>query len=229
MTLGHIDRGTKMSIFEDVQLRTENDGYEAVFRYIENDTLFVVQCHRLYDIFDKLEPDEHLGISFTVGADICTFTGRAVEKLRGAGMVMIEQLSGIKTLNRRQFVRDELHCNVNVYGIPESALSEHRTSPPENQPDLSDITFDISSGGLCVISQHLLKSEHDPYYLLEFSLSEKDRFLLPAKLVRRSLYHRTSIGKYDYGFQFVFDAVPDEKGRLTTSILTKKLSYQKSR
>ena len=72
----------------------------------------------------------------------------------------------------------------------------------------------------------LLSSKYDPYYLVEFALSEKDTFLLPAKLVRRSNYPRTKIGRYDYGFQVIYDKMPEEKARLTRAILHKKLQHR---
>jgi hypothetical protein len=71
-----------------------------------------------------------------------------------------------------------------------------------------------------------LTSKHDPNYLIEFNLSEKDRFVLPAKLVRRSNYPHSKLGKYDYGFQFIFEKMPDEKGRLSRAILNRKLSFR---
>jgi len=91
---------------------------------------------------------------------------------------------------------------------------------------LTDISFDISSGGLCVITNTLLSSKYDPYFLVRFSLSEKDTFLLPTKIVRKSNYPRTKIGRYDYGFQFIFDNMPEEKARLTRAILNRKLSQR---
>ena len=54
----------------------------------------------------------------------------------------------------------------------------------------------------------------------------KDRFVIPAKIVRKSNYPRTKIGRYDYGFQFIFDSMPEEKAKLTTAILNKKLQQR---
>jgi c-di-GMP-binding flagellar brake protein YcgR len=142
--------------------------------------------------------------------------------------VLIEQLTDIVTINRRKFDRDELRVSVRVYGMAEAKLDSDKFTVPDSTPDIADVSYDLSAGGMCVITNTLLSSKHDPYYLIAFSLSDSDRdkFCLPAKLVRRSNYLRTKIGRYDYGFQFIFDNLPDEKGRLSRSILSKKLAHR---
>jgi len=224
MNLRHIERGKKLMIFEELQQRAVSDEHEAVFRYHESDTMIVVQCSWLYDNYDRLNLGAQLNISYDTNAEIHSFLGIAREKLRGNGLVMIEQKTDIETKSRRQFVRDEIRINVSIYGIQEAKISSASFEKPDCMPDITDVSFDISSGGLCVITNTLLSSKHDPYYLVEFSFSDKDSFLLPSKIVRKSNYPHTRIGRYDYGFQFIFDNLPEEKGRLTRAILSKKLS-----
>jgi c-di-GMP-binding flagellar brake protein YcgR len=225
MSLGKIDRGMKLYIFEALDNRAVSDEYESVFRYSESDKLFVVQSTGLFDHFDKINPKSILVIGYSEGPNILSFTGRAAEKLRG-GLVMIEQLTEIKSFNRRKYDRDELRLKVNVYGVPEAKTTGTRFEKPGNPPDMTDTTFDVSAGGICIITNTLLNSKFDPYFLMEFAFSEKDAFLLPAKLVRRANYPRTKIGRYDYGFQFIYDKIPDEKSRLTRAILNRKLSHR---
>ena len=226
MNLGHIERGAKLSIVECVQMRAVSAEYEAVFRYLDGDKLFVVQCAGLYDNFDAISPDSSLRISYTSEPNTYSFSARALSKQRGYGMLLLEQLTRIETICSRRYDRDELRMTVMVYGLPEAMLAEPVFEKPNTYPDMNDVTYDISAGGVCVISNTLLASEHDPFYLVEFSLSDKDRFLLPTKLVRRSNYARIKVGRYDYGFQFIFDHMPDEKGRLSRSILSRKLSLR---
>jgi len=226
MELAHIERGTKLAVFEELQQRALSDTHEAVFRYHESDRLVVVQCSWLYDNYDRLNLGARLNISYGDDLDSHTFTGQAIEKLRGNGLVMIEQLTSVVTSSRRQFDRDELRVSVSVYGLPEAKLSSDRFSKPEAAPELTDVSFDISSGGLCVVTNTLLSSKFDPYYLVAFSLTDKDSFVLPSRLVRRSNYPRTKIGRYDYGFQFIYDNMPEEKGRLTRAILSRKIQQR---
>jgi len=223
MVLRHIERGTKLIIYEELHQRAVSDEHEAVFRYHESDKLLVIQCSWLYENFDRLNLGARLNISFGSESTVNTLIGVAKEKLRGNGLVMIEQITEIETKSRRQFDRDEIRVIVNVYGMPESKLTVNPIEIPDSKPDLSDISFDISSGGLCIITNTLLSSKHDPNYIVEFSLSEKDRFLLPTRIVRKSNYPRTKIGRYDYGFQFIFDNSAEEKARLTRAILNRKL------
>ena len=222
MSLNHIPRGTKLTIYEELQNRAVSDEHEAIFRYQEDDRLMVVQCAWLYENYDSLSLGARLNISYESTTDSYSFTGLPREKLRN-GLVMIEQITNVEVNSRRQYARDEVRVYVDIYGLPESKLSSAVFKKPEGEPDLRDISFDISSGGICVITNTLLSSKHDPNYLAVFSFSEKDRFVLPTKVVRKSNYPRTKIGRYDYGFQFVFDKMPEEKSRLTTAILNKKL------
>ena len=224
MQLRHIEPGTKISVFREGDHHAAKVDYETVFRYFESDSHFVVKCAEMYDEYDAIGQNTNLLMSFSIGPHIYTFHGRVLEKLKFSGMLMIEQRTELKKINRRTYERDELRLRVRINGLPASMIGESRRHKMDDQPDMTDMTFDVSSGGLCVISNSVLKSEHDPYYLLEFSLSDRDSFLLPAKLVRRSNYPRARIGKYEYGFQFIFDKYPDDKGRITSAILNNKLS-----
>lgn len=223
MDLKHIERGTKFTIYEELQKRAVSDEHEAVFRYHESDRLIVVQCAWLYDNYDRLNLGAQLNVSYDTESTVYSFTGQAREKLRGNGLVMIEQMTEIEAKSRRQFDRDEIRVNVSVFGLQEAKVSSPSFEIPDNPPDFTDVSFDISSGGLCVVTNTLLSSKYDPFYLVSFVLSEKDRFVLPSRLVRKSNYPRTKIGRYDYGFQFIFDNMPEEKARLTRAILNKKL------
>ena len=224
MNLRKIERGTKLTIYEELQQRAVSDEHEAVLRYLEDDRLAVVQCSWLYENYDRLNLGAQLNLSYESDSSVHSFIGLAKEKLRGNGLVMIEQISDVETKSRRQFDRDEIRVRVNIYGLQEAKITSPYFERPACEPDLTDITFDVSSGGLCVITNTLLSSKHDPYYLVEFSFSDKDSFILPSKIVRKSNYPRTKIGRYDYGFQFIFDSMPEEKSRLTRAILSKKLS-----
>ena len=223
MDLRHIEKGTKFLIYEELQQRAVSDEHEAVFRYHESDKMIVLQCPWLYENYDRLNLGAKLNVSHDTGSEIHSFIGLAREKLRSNGLVMIEQITDVETKSHRQFNRDEIRVNVSVYGLNESKVSSSSFIKPEGAPDLTDVSFDISSGGLCVVTNTLLNSKYDPYFLVSFSFSEKDTFLLPSRVVRKSNYPRTKIGRYDYGFQFIYDNMPDEKARLTRAILNRKL------
>ena len=226
MSVKHIERGTKLVVYEEMQKRAVSDEHEAVFRYYETDKLIVLQCTWLHENYDRLSLASQLNVSFDTGSEVHSFIAEVRKRLSGKGLVMIEQLTPIETKSRRQFDRDEIRLVVNIYGVNEAKLSSQSFTKPESKPDLTDVSYDISSGGLCVITNTLLNSKHDPYYLAEFSFSDMDMFLLPSKVVRKSNYPRTNIGRYDYGFQFLYDNLPEEKARLTRAILKKKISQR---
>ena len=229
MLLRHIDRGTRLQIRIIAGQRDEDDIdiYDALFYDIydsANESSFTVQCTKMNRNYSNLGLETVLEIEFTMGPEVHTFTGRVIGKTTG-DMVIIEQLTDIDTSNRRYFQRDEIRVDVRLFGLPAEMINERKYALPAYKPAISDVSFDLSAGGICIVTNKVLKSEHDPYYLVEFSLSNMDKFLLPAKVVRISKFMRSKIGKYDYGFQFIFDNMPDEKSRLTKAILNRKLSY----
>ncbi|MCL2627513.1 MAG: PilZ domain-containing protein [Oscillospiraceae bacterium] len=226
MDISQLARGTTLTIFEELQQRALSDPYEAVLKYHETDKLIVVQCSWLYDNYDRINLGAKLNVSYGDELNTYSFIGRAHEKMRSNGLVMIEQLTEVTASSKRQFSRDELRLTVSVYGLAEGKVATPPYQKPDTRPELTDVSFDISSGGLCLVTNTLLSSKFDPYYLVEFTLSEKDYFLIPSRLVRRSNYPRTKIGRYDYGFQFLFDNIPDEKSRLTRAILNRKISHR---
>jgi len=225
MVLGHIERGANLFIYEEMNNETLSEVYTADFHYLESDASFVVKCARLNESFDNLDPKAHLSISFMTGPFINTFRGRAVEKKRG-GMVLIDQISDISTHNRRQFHRDEIRVPVRLHDLPETMRNKSYHGKPAGEPIWSDTSFDVSIGGMCIITNKALQHDQDPFFLIEFSLTERDYHVLPAKMVRRANCSRTIIGRFDYGFQFLFDHLPDDKARLTKGIIYRKMSIK---
>ena len=224
MQLRHIERGALLKIKAKGE-QGENIVYEAMF-YDMNDPIyestFVVQCSKLNRNYKKHGKDERMDISFNVGPSAYAFSGRLGGKTY-SDLVVIEKTSAIEEINQRKDQRDDIRVEVRIYGLPKDMLEERMYDRPEVPPSLVDLSFDISNGGMSVVSDINLTSEHDPYYLLDFSFNRKDSFILPAMLVRRSDDARSKVGKYDYGLRFLFDSMPNERNRLANAILSKKL------
>ena len=230
MILKYIERGMRIYL-RMASASSDSDGeYTAIFHDMHdlvNETSFVAKSSELSNSFNTLDRNAVMEVSFSNGPSIYSFNGRVIGKTRN-DMVIIERLTDIEILNRRAFQRDEIRVEVRIYALSEDMISMPKYSRPWEAPLMADMSFDVSSGGICIITNKALNEKHDPYYLIEFALSDRDSFLLPAKLVRRSNYARSKIGKYDYGFQFLFDQIPDEMSRLTKAILSKKLSFYRS-
>jgi len=222
MVLGHIERGAKLTIFEEKGQQKASEEYKAVFHYLESDNQFSVQCKHLWERFDNLGSDVKLNISLISGPYVHTFYGLAKEKMR-SGAVLIEQLTEIQTHNRRIYDRDEIRIAIKIYSAGEEDVAGAAFEAPEDRLVMSDVTFDISAGGFCIVTNTALNEKFDPYYLAHFAITDKDTFLLPTEIVRRSLYQRTRIGRYDYGFMFRFDGFQADKDRLVNAIVYRKL------
>ncbi len=52
----------------------------------------------------------------------------------------------------------------------------------------------------------------------------KERFLLPAKLVRKGNCPQTTLFRHDYGLSFLYEGVEREKTRLIDALFGVKLS-----
>ena len=228
MELRHIVRGTRLRII----VRTIGDQdcfdeYDAVYQDVHdltNETSFEVKCAEFSSNYSKYHRHSTLEMSFTGGPSVYTFFGRPIEKLSN-DLIVIEQTTNIETLNRRKYQRDEIRVEVRLYSLSEDMLSQTRHNRPGTMPLLLDVSFDISAGGMCIVTNSSLHEKHDPFYLVEFYLSDKDWFLIPARLVRRSNNPRSKVGKNDYGFQFIYHEASDDMSRLTKAILSRKLSF----
>ena len=225
MQLRHFDRGMRLQIF----IRNDNgdiEEYEAQYYDLHDlvgETSFLAQSSKLSREYDTIDQNVTLEISAFRGATVYTFAGRIIGK-KSPEMVIIELISDIKTLNRRIYQRDELRIDVRIHKMEEDKMNEPRYEQPMTEPVMTEMSFDISAGGMCVITNKVLRPENHKHFLIDFYLAEKERFLLPSLLVRRSNYARSAVGKFDYGFKFIFDNMPDEKARLTKAILGRKLS-----
>ena len=225
MNLGDIKRGTKMSVFKSVDNRATGNAYEAEFKYEESANSFFASSLSLFNNYDALVHNTDFIVAYEIGPMIYTFVSRLVSKSRSPYLVEFELIGNIKAFNRRKREREEIMIKVNIYDLPPDYIKANDFETLIKSPVISDITFDISTGGMCIISNTVLKSKYEPYFLAELRITQRDVFVLPVKLVRRTVYQRTGIGKYDYGFQFLFEHLPWEESRLMSAIMKKKLLH----
>jgi hypothetical protein len=116
--------------------------------------------------------------------------------------------------------------NAGLYPISEEKVDEFNgfsVEKPDGQPVFTAEAFDISTGGICLVSNKTLPKEYDPFYLIEFTLARTTNFLLPAKIMRRGSCPQTTLFSKDYGFKFIFDNIPQQKSRVSTAILKAKM------
>ena len=225
MVLGNIARGTKLYVFEEQDEETVYKEYQAVFHYLVDESHFLIKCESLYKKFDSLNRESRLNISFRLGPEDCHFFGVLLDKRGSSDMLLFEQVTDIEMISRRKHARDELHFFIRVFGIAEEKISDQASYDTSGQPDMVDQTFDISTGGLCIITDKVLLSDFSPFFLLEVALSEHDFFMLPAKLVRVSTNPRSRIGRYEYSFQYLAEMSTEVKSRLASATLSKKLMH----
>lgn len=226
MQMKFIERDTVLFIYEEIEGQSFDNVYEAKFYDIKDETTFFAQSTELYNAFQSLGKNANLRISFLRGANMYAFSGKArdVTIIGGARLMLIEQMTGLEATSRRKYDREEMKVDVQIFGLTEENLNSSNFKKANEIVEFVGETFDISAGGLCVVANRRLESAYEPYFLVEFTLNRKDKFLLPAKLVRKGNCPQTMLYRCDFGFQFVYDNIPHEKERLTTALFSAKLS-----
>lgn len=226
MFLRILDKNTRLEIQLEMNGVESETIYSATFYELINDTAFFARSNDLYNDFYDLQGDVYLRVNFTQSGNMYTFTGKPKDvSLDGTSkLVRIEQLTPIKEANRRKYHRYDMELNVRLYGLREADLKSGRIEKASQQPVFSSTTLDISSGGLCVVSNKTLSPEYDPFYIAEFEIPGEPVFTLPVVLLRRGDCPQLALYRYDYGFQFIFDHTPGEMKRLITALFNTRFT-----
>lgn len=223
MQLNFIHKGTVFYINSGENSGNSDNLLETRFFEYKERNLFYAEGIEIYNNFSKLA-NTNLNIFFYREANMYSFTGKVIESARRGNvyLTLIEQLTDFQVSSRRKYARDELALHVLLYEISEINLKNSKILKKDT-PIFSGTTLNVSVGGICLASNLRLYSKSEPYFLIEFTLNQKDAFLLPAMLMRKGNCPQTAVYKYDYGFQFLYEYVPQEEEKLTTALFTAKL------
>ena len=225
MYLTFIEKGTPMTFASGKASIAGEASYDATFYEMSSDTAFWARSEALYNAFPGLDAEERLLVAFSRAAYIYTFSARAISVMveGGAYLIKIEQLTAMEEVNRRSDYRDEITIEVRLFGLNKEDLVSKRFVKADLNPVFTSETFDINSGGMCLVSNDALESRFEPYFLCEFALA-RESFLLPAKLVRKGNCPQTTLFRHDYGLAFQFEGIAHEKPRLIDALFKVKLS-----
>lgn len=223
MQLNFINKGTVFYISSGENGGNSDNLIETRFFEFKERNLFYAEGIELYNNFNNLA-NINLNVIFYREANMYSFTGKLVDITRRGNvyLTIIEQATDFQVSSRRKYARDELGLHVMLYEISELNLKNNKILKTD-APVFSGTTLNVSVGGLCLASNLRLYAKSEPYFLVEFTLNQKDTFLLPAKLMRKGNCPQTAVYKYDYGFQFLYEYVPQEEEKLTTALFTAKL------
>jgi hypothetical protein len=231
MHLKFIAKGTSMDIQEKLPEQVLDTVYQAKFSALESDMSCWVEDENLYQRFHthldgSPAGDSRLQVTFFRGSNMFIFTGKPIQTAvrRGAYLTLIEQVTEIDTTSRREHPRDEINVKAWLYRLSEDHLQDAAFQKGTEHAVLAGNVFDLSAGGLCVTSNDRFKTTGGIYYLVEFVLGGKYQFLLPVKLLREGKCQQTALYRYEYGFAFLYDHLPNEQVRLVTAIFEHKMS-----
>ena len=225
MHLTFIEKGTPMTIVPGKVSGEGEASYDAAFYEMSSDTTFWARSKALYNAVASSDTGDRMLVAFSRTAYVYTFYARAVSVTVESGeyLIKIEQITGMEEVNRRSDHRDEITINVRLFGLKEADLMAKRFVKADSSPVFAGETFDVSSGGLCLVSNNALESHFEPYFLCEFAIG-KELFLLPAKLVRKGNCPQTMLFRHDYGLAFQLEGIVHERTRLINALFKLKLS-----
>ncbi len=225
MDLSFIDNGTNLKISPETLNDNIKQSYEAIFHDTISATSFFIESEEFHNDYNKLLANKYINITFFRNSKIYAFKGKAekAETKNGKYLVMVSQLSPIDVATRRQSPRHEILIQINIYSATENILDPEALNRPEQFLFTAQL-FDISNEGLCVLTDRNINPDKEKFYFLEFTLNKTEKFILPARLIRKGDCRQSVQFKYDYGFLFDFSHNPAEKQRLVDSIFSHKLS-----
>lgn len=221
MNVKSIRENTVMQIVDE----TTDTAYRALFSELHADKSFYVRAKELYDDARERQASMQLRVGFFSGNSLCSFSG-VVEKVRvrgGVYLTLIRQTSPIIETVQRKTRREEMAVPVTLYRLSEDGFQNNKLNRDLDKMELRSISFDISAGGLCLVCNDQLRPSADPFYLVEFMIG-KDVFLLPARMVRQGNAPQMVNYRHDYGFQFLYDRMPNEEKRLSNALISAKIA-----
>lgn len=202
--------------------------YSATFHDVDSDTSFYIVNDELFEECENLR--NNLNVSFTCEDIIYSFIAKTVRatKRNNLNLVLLQQCSAFSSKSRRKHPRDEIKMEARLFSLDEFELEEPLFINSQRELFFPGVCFDISQGGLGLVSNDPMDFELGMYFLIELLIGQKkDRFILPAKLVRIGDCPQTALYKYDYGLEFIFAENSNEKSRLCGSLLNAKLQTYK--
>ena len=224
MNLSYIPRGKSLQIYEEGGDPKRPATYSGNFYEAADGSSFYLKSAKLYRNFHDARHGTDLRISFFLGDVLYEFVGHVLRAGddRGMNLLLVEQQSEIEPAQRRRYDREALAIHLQLYEIAEQDIQNVDLRQFARRVVFTGVTADISTGGLCMVSKERLDSPSGSYFLIEFILNKKERFLLPAKLIRKGDHPKINLYRYEYGFIFVFDHLPQDRERLTTALFMEK-------
>jgi hypothetical protein len=224
MQLKFIDRNTKLFIEildHDLHLVSE-ETYPGIFIDHGSGVDFFISCDYLLEHFNE-NMRRYIKIYFTDHHRTYSFIGKmlAVEVKNHENVIHTTAFSLVEESQKAfRAPRVEHSSPVTVYTIQpgtRSALCEKIAN---------GVSQDISSTGLCILSDSETVLKEGEYYVVEFYFTANKRFFIRSKLMRAGDSVRILSYKHDYGFLFDFEEGDIAgRGNLMLALFEYKLNH----
>jgi hypothetical protein len=217
MDFRFIDDGTQMDICQ----KNADDAptYYGTFDKIVRGATFNVTCDPLYEKFDALDLNIIYVFTFYRGADAFTFDAKLTEKLDDFHhqTLVFTATTTVSTYSRRSAHRLQIQ-------IPIQIFEKDDEKPLQKGENICEgITYDISRGGLTVLSNERLKLELRKVYITEYEIN-KTIFRMPVEFVRVSERGLSPMFRLDYAFMYSGgETLKEELNRMTLALFEHQL------
>ena len=184
-----------------------------------NDLLFILDCPALLGRERPPMEGDFLRFSFYRGAENYTFEGKisCIIKKFSETLIHVNVISFIEKSSRRKSQRIQVSLPAILYK-PDPAQND---KPSEDSYKCT--TFDISSTGLCLLSNEKLDLRHGADFFIEIHLPSSEPFMLSAKHVRTGNCPQFVLYNYDHAFILDYDKNYEAVYSLTLKLFELKL------
>jgi len=213
MEIRFIDDGTKMDIqvFSKKNLHLDEKAFLATFLNSDRGNNFSIECDELYVHANSFAAGCYFEISFFKGAEVNSFRARinGSSLVFGRNAILMTAISPIEKSNRRKTPRIEASFPVNIY---------HSIGSMSGELISKETTYDVSNGGINVVTNVKLPIVPNNNYHVEFSIGPGRTFSLVARLLRSGNSPKNLNYRFDHAFIFDYPDGDEKISKLALAL-----------
>lgn len=219
MELRLLDKGLKLSVEKlNADSTSAFEPHMTGYYYdAPNNFLLTFTCDELYERYQDKKCFASYRISFTKGTVTYSFDGK-INSVKATmfkeNLITFNITTPLHMNNIRNNPRADVTLPVKLYSITPGTNSQMKDFV------CGGITNDVSTGGMCFLSDFLIRpEEHGNRFISEFILAKSPPFFVVSDLKFHGGNVKTLVYKHTYGFAYDFTENPDQKSNLMLAIL----------
>jgi len=216
MLISSIEKGTLFDIEVFAGNLNTGEKFAGTLNNSVDDVFLLIASKGLYIRCSGSDVDLNMLLTFYRGSIKYSFYCKSKSTQISGNLELTEivAITAVKRESRRAVPRFSSAMEVKLYGEGGMLSTE---------PVCVGQADDISSNGICFLTDSDLSARDNGRFSMEFTLFEKNFFRLSVMLLHRK--KAPFYTRYSYGYVFLFDfsGWPDEKARLVDIILKERI------